>query len=258
MGKAVKGNNAPPMFFKIGTVKPSYRKKQCPDLQPTFERRLGEFIDTNNHPVYTSIKVYCKEPDWEHPNFTYKIQLANGASSQPVFASVPPDELHELISGLIYWLKENKEQHNEMIEKSRELLKRHEIAKQHESILSDLTLDTEEIEGTYTEAQITRKEIKHRTNAIMNFLNYFYKYFEQTNPIHKRQCLDYMLSLLPNHTDEIINLINMYKEHPEYLEIDKPKIQETLLFYFQNRDIEPQNLENQLNIIKPNDKIKPL
>lgn len=250
MGAKTRGNNAPPMFFKIGKVKPSYRKKTSPDMQPTFERRLGEFIDEDGHPVYTSFKLYCKEPDWEHPNFTYKMQLANGASNQPVYASFPPEELHELISGMIYWLKENKEEHNKAIENSRELLKRHKIAEQHKQILSDLTLDTEEIEGNYSDAQMQRVELKQKTNQIMNFLNYFYKYFDATNPIHKRQCLDYMLSLLPNHTDEIINLINMYKEHPEYLESDRGRIEQTLLYYFQNKDIQPEHLEEQLNIIK--------
>lgn len=246
-----RGNTAPPMFFKIGTVKPSYRKKTTPDLQPTFERRLGEFIDPNgNYPVYTQLKLYCKQPDWEHPNFTYKIQMCNGASSQPVYASISPDELHELISGIIYWLKENKDQHNEMIEISRELNKRKAIASQHEDILSDLTLDTGNLEENYLTEASKRQEQRKLKSTIGNFLLYFYNYFDTKNPIHKRQCLDYMLSLLPNHTEEILKLVSMYSEHPELLEEDKDSIKEKLSYFFESKDILPEHLESQLTINK--------
>lgn len=230
-----------PMVFKIGTVRQQLYKKSEPDLQPILEKELGtKYID--NHLVFTKFKLYCKQPTWKHPEFTYKIQLANGSQNTSVFCSMSPTELNELIKSMVQWLYENKDQHQEAIELSQELMRRHQIHNQQADTLKDLTINPDSMEQEAINNRSKLIETKFKERNIMAFIKYFTEYFTVKHRDQKKIYLDLMTSLLPDHTDEILELIYIYTKNPQAIEEEIPKIKEQLEYYFSNKDIQPEHI----------------
>lgn len=220
-----------PMVFKIGTVRQQVYKKSDPDLQPILEKELGTtFID--NHTVFTKFKLYCKMPNWKHPRFTYKIQMANGSQNTSVFASMSPTELNDLIASMVKWLYDNQEQHNEAQELSTELLRRHSIAETQEELLSDLSIDPDNIEQEIAHNKSLIIEKKYQERNILTFLKHFELYIKSNNSKDQKVHLDTMTSLLPDYTNEIIDLISRYTSNPSIYEEDIDKLKEQLKEYF--------------------------
>lgn len=239
----------PTAYRATGNLIPVRLRKTTPDYCKT-ELRLGEYTSKEHGGnVFTSFKLYCKQPDWEHPEFTVKMQLANNSSGKSsTYASLPLPEFHQLISTMIQWCYDHRDQHKEFQDLSSELLRRRKIEEEYKSILQDVTNPTDFLEDGYISEATKNAQNKKTLENSKLFLHYFKNYFETDNPIHKRQCLDMMLSLFPNNTAEILNLIGNYQYDTQNME----QIEHAIDWLDSGRGFDPDDLLNSFNNIIKN------
>lgn len=226
-------NDLPPVAYKAtGNLIPISFRKTSEDFA-LIKKELGKHTSTKHGgTVFTNFKLYYKKPDWENPNFTIKMQLSNKANgSSSAYASMPLEEFSELLSTMIKWLYTNKDEIQDFQEISRELLRRHKIEEQRISILKDLSNPTDQLEDEYLSQATINAQNRKLAETIKLFYKYFKSYFETDNSIHKRQCLDFMLTLLPEHTEEVLNLISNYSYSPESVNNSIPQEIEYLFQY---------------------------
>lgn len=240
----------PPLFLKASTMVPVVRHKTRSNYgEPGKEQvdlQLGLYYSSKGgHPVYTSYKVYCYEPEWDYPDFKVRIVMANG-TGHSVLATLPLQEYKERLAKEIQWLKDNKLWHDKAETLSKELNRRHVIQSHQTEVLSNLNFTTEELEQKIISHHSNQRELQTKQHQLANFLYYFKTYFDTDDPIHKRQCLDFMLSLLPNYTSEVLELLAKYQHAPtDVLETNLHEIKEKLQWLFDDNSNKVEDLESQ-------------